>query len=42
MNHVLKIAPSEPAANLATYSDPGLPLAAGLVDKIATFLDTVP
>lgn len=42
MNHVLKTAPSEPGANLATYSDPDLPLAAGLVDKVAEFLNEVP
>jgi pimeloyl-ACP methyl ester carboxylesterase len=39
VNHVLKQAPAERPANLATYRDPNLPLAAGVVDRIATFLD---
>ncbi|ALK08625.1 alpha/beta hydrolase [Blastochloris viridis] len=38
MNHVLKAAPGERAANLATYGDPALPLAPGLVEAIARFL----
>lgn len=38
MNHILKDAPSDPQGNLATYSDPGLPLADGLVDAVASFL----
>jgi uncharacterized protein len=38
MNHVLKIAPAERAANFATYSNPALPLAPGLVDAIAGFV----
>lgn len=38
MNHVLKSAPAERAANAATYAQPGLPLAPGLVDRIATFV----
>jgi pimeloyl-ACP methyl ester carboxylesterase len=37
MNHILKIAPPDRAANIATYADPNLPLAPGLVDPIATF-----
>ena len=38
MNHVLKVAPEERAANLAAYADPSLPLAPGLVDAVAGFL----
>jgi pimeloyl-ACP methyl ester carboxylesterase len=38
MNHVLKAVPAEPAANLAAYSDPDLPLAPGLVEGITAFL----
>lgn len=38
MNHVLKDAPSERAANLATYSRPDLPLTAELVPLLAAYL----
>lgn len=38
MNHVLKLAPVDRRANAATYTDPSLPLAPGLVDTIATFV----
>jgi pimeloyl-ACP methyl ester carboxylesterase len=38
MNHVLKLAPSDRAGNIATYSDPSLPLAPKLVDRIASFI----
>jgi pimeloyl-ACP methyl ester carboxylesterase len=38
MNHVLKLAPAERAANLATYVAPGLPLAPPLVPAIAAFV----
>lgn len=38
MNHVLKAAPAERNANLATYFNPGLPLANGLVENITQFL----
>ena len=38
MNHVLKIAPAERAANVATYHDPSLPLAPGLLDAVAGFV----
>jgi uncharacterized protein len=38
MNHVLKLAPADRAANAATYGDPSLPLAPGLVDAVATFV----
>ena len=38
-NHVLKdVAGDSPSANLATYRDPGLPLAEGLVPAIAAFV----
>ena len=38
VNHVLKVAPAERTANLATYSDPSLPLAPGVVDDVAGFI----
>ena len=38
VNHLLKIAPADRAANLATYGDPSLPLAPGVVDDIAGFI----
>ena len=38
MNHVLKDAPMQRDANLATYSNPDLKLSAGLVDGIAGFI----
>ena len=39
VNHVLKIVASDsPAANFATYGDPSLPIAPGVVDAIAGFL----
>ena len=38
MNHALKNAPADPAANFATYNDPNLPLTPGLVDAIAVFI----
>jgi alpha-beta hydrolase superfamily lysophospholipase len=38
-NHVLKaVASDDPRANVATYADPGLPLAPGVVDAISGFL----
>ena len=38
MNHILRDAPAQRAANVATYRDPALPLTAGLVPAIADFL----
>jgi pimeloyl-ACP methyl ester carboxylesterase len=39
MNHVLKVAPAgDRAGNVATYLDPDLPLATGLVEAIAEFV----
>ena len=39
VNHVLKTAPADDrGANFATYADPSLPLAPGVVDAIAQFL----
>lgn len=38
VNHVLKVAPADRAANIATYRDPTLPLAPGVVDDIAGFI----
>lgn len=40
VNHVLKIAPEDRAANAATYADPDLPLAPGVADDVATFILT--
>jgi pimeloyl-ACP methyl ester carboxylesterase len=42
-NHVLKsVASDDRAANLATYGDPNLPLAPGIVDAIAAFVSGNP
>ncbi|WP_024353516.1 alpha/beta hydrolase [Brevundimonas naejangsanensis] len=38
VNHVLKVAPVERAANIATYMDPALPLAPGVVEAVADFM----
>jgi len=38
VNHVLKLAPAERAANLSTYSAPGMPLAPGVVADVAAFI----
>ena len=38
MNHILKEAPLEPQANVATYSDPTLPLAPGFLEATIDFL----
>jgi alpha-beta hydrolase superfamily lysophospholipase len=38
VNHVLKVAPAERAANVATYMDPALPLAPGVVEAVAAFV----
>jgi len=38
VNHVLKIAPAERAANFATYGNSALPIAPSLVEAIAAFL----
>lgn len=38
VNHVLKVAPAERAANIATYMDPALPLAPGVVQAVADFV----
>lgn len=38
VNHVLKLAPADRTANIATYSDPSLPLAPGVVDDVAGFI----
>lgn len=40
MNHVLKNAPADQAANIAAYSDPDLPLAEGLMEAVITFIQT--
>lgn len=39
MNHVLKTAPIDRAGNVATYSNPDLPLAPGLVEALVGFLE---
>jgi pimeloyl-ACP methyl ester carboxylesterase len=42
-NHVLKaVASDDRAANFATYADPDLPLAPGIVDTIAAFVTSAP
>ncbi|MBU1538910.1 MAG: alpha/beta fold hydrolase [Alphaproteobacteria bacterium] len=38
VNHVLKVAPADRAGNIATYSDPNLPLAPDVVDDVAAFI----
>ncbi|HRH19362.1 MAG TPA: alpha/beta fold hydrolase [Brevundimonas sp.] len=38
VNHLLKVAPADRAANIATYSNPDLPLAGGVVDQVAGFI----
>ena len=38
MNHVLRSAPADRAGNVATYRNPALPLAPGLVAAVARFL----
>lgn len=38
VNHVLKVAPVERAANIATYMDPALPLAPGVAEAVADFV----
>lgn len=38
VNHLLKLAPADRAANIATYSDPDLPLAPGVVEDVAGFI----
>ncbi|WP_029415217.1 alpha/beta hydrolase [Brevundimonas bacteroides] len=38
VNHLLKVAPADRAANLATYANPDLPLADGVVEDVATFI----
>lgn len=38
VNHPLKTAPADRAANLATYGDPTLPLAPGVAEDVAAFI----
>ncbi len=38
VNHVLKIAPADRAGNIATYSDPDLPLAPGVAEAVGEFI----
>lgn len=38
VNHVLKVAPEDRAANLATYSNPALPLAPGVAEAVSGFI----
>lgn len=38
VNHLLKTAPADRAANLATYADPALPLAPGVAQDVAAFI----
>ena len=41
VNHVLKAAPLSRSENIATYYDPELPLADGLMEPIAGFIERV-
>ncbi|WP_233353969.1 hypothetical protein [Algimonas arctica] len=38
VNHVLKVASTEQAGNFATYANPDLPLAGGVVEAITVFI----
>ncbi|SPU52055.1 Predicted esterase of the alpha/beta hydrolase fold [Brevundimonas vesicularis] len=38
VNHLLKTAPADRAANLATYADPALPLAPGVAGDVGAFI----
>lgn len=38
VNHLLKTAPADRAANLATYADPALPLAPGVAEGVGAFI----
>jgi hypothetical protein len=42
MNHVLKQAPEDPAGNMATYTDPNIPLSSALVQAITSFIQNTP
>jgi pimeloyl-ACP methyl ester carboxylesterase len=42
VNHVLKAAPADRPANVATYADPSLPLAPGVAEPIAAFVKAPP
>lgn len=42
VNHVLKAAPADRAANLAIYADPSLPLAPGVAETIVAFVTGQP
>lgn len=42
VNHVLKAAPADRAANLATYGDPLLPIAPAAVEAVAAFVKAAP
>ncbi len=40
VNHLLKTAPADRAANLASYADPALPLAEGVAQDVGAFIKT--
>jgi len=42
MNHVLKAVPADPQRQLASYGDPSLPLAPGLMPAVISFLRGLP
>lgn len=42
VNHLLKVAPADRAGNIATYSDPSLPLAPGVAETVAAFIKAHP
>ncbi|MFN7106829.1 MAG: alpha/beta hydrolase [Brevundimonas sp.] len=39
VNHLLKTAPADRAANMATYADPALPLAPGVAEDVGAFIE---
>lgn len=42
VNHLLKTAPADRAANMATYANPDLPLAPGVVEDVVGFIKAHP
>lgn len=42
VNHILKVAPPERSANMATYNNPDLPLAPGVLDTVVNWIKQHP
>ena len=42
MNHVLKMVPKDPSQQVSSYSDPSLPIASDVMNKIVEFVGKVP